>query len=75
MGWQVNCQANNASISASYYLKGDDVTGHGEFVESMENGNKNVYKYQFSGTHEGRSIRVRDQQMVSHRRWRKDEGR
>ena len=32
------------------YGKGDDVTGHGEFVESMENVDKNVYKYEFSGT-------------------------
>jgi len=32
------------------YLKGDNVTGQGEFVESMENGDKNVYKYEFSGT-------------------------
>jgi hypothetical protein len=26
------------------------MTGHGEFIESMENGDKNVYKYEFSGT-------------------------
>jgi hypothetical protein len=32
------------------YLKGDNVTGHGEFIETMENGDKNVYKYEFSGT-------------------------
>ncbi len=31
-------------------VTGDKVTGHGEFVENMENGDKNVYKYEFTGT-------------------------
>jgi hypothetical protein len=57
---QINCTAIKGDIAGNkmksgigtefLYLKGDDVTGHGEFVESMENGDKNVYKYEFSGT-------------------------
>ena len=31
-------------------VKGDKTTGHGEFVESMENGDKNYYRYEFTGT-------------------------
>jgi len=31
-------------------VSGDKVTGHGEFIETMENGDKNVYSYQFMGT-------------------------
>ena len=31
-------------------IKGDKTTGHGEFVENMENGDKNYYKYEFTGT-------------------------
>jgi len=57
---QINCTAIKGDIAGNkmksgigtefLYLKGADVTGHGEFVESMENGDKNVYKYEFSGT-------------------------
>src|ERR1700746_3858459 len=57
---QINCTALKGDIAGNkmksgvgtefLYLKGDTVTGHGEFVESMENGDKNVYKYEFSGT-------------------------
>ena len=57
---QINCTAMKGDIAGNkmksgvgtefLYLKGDNVTGHGEFVESMENGDKNVYKYEFSGT-------------------------
>jgi hypothetical protein len=57
---QINCTALKGDIAGNkmksgvgtefLYLKGDNVTGHGEFVESMENGDKNVYKYEFSGT-------------------------
>jgi len=32
------------------YIKGEKVTGHGEFVETMESGDKNIYKYEFTGT-------------------------
>ena len=56
---QINCTAIKGDITGNkmksgigtefLYLQGDDVTGHGEFVESMENGDKNVYKYEFSG--------------------------
>jgi len=31
-------------------LNGDNFTGHGEFVETMENGDKNFYTYQLKGT-------------------------
>jgi hypothetical protein len=31
-------------------LKGDSFTGHGEFVETMATGDKNVYTYQMTGT-------------------------
>lgn len=57
---QINCTAMKGDIAGNkmksgvgtefLYLKGDDVSGHGEFVESMENGDRNVYKYEFSGT-------------------------
>jgi hypothetical protein len=57
---QINCTAIKGDIAGNkmksgigtefLYLKGDGVTGHGEFVESMENGDKNVYKYEFTGT-------------------------
>jgi hypothetical protein len=57
---QINCTAIKGDIAGNKMksgsgtefldIKGDTVTGHGEFVENMENGDKNVYKYEFSGT-------------------------
>jgi hypothetical protein len=57
---QIQCKAMKGDIGGNkmksgtgtefLYIKGDNVTGHGEFIESMENGDKNVYKYEFSGT-------------------------
>jgi hypothetical protein len=57
---QINCTAIKGDIAGNkmksgtgtefLYIKGENVTGHGEFVENMENGDKNVYKYEFSGT-------------------------
>ena len=57
---QINCTALKGDIAGNkmksgigtefLYITGGDVSGHGEFVESMENGDKNVYKYEFSGT-------------------------
>jgi hypothetical protein len=57
---QINCTAIKGDIAGNKMksgigtefvnLKGDAMTGHGEFIESMENGDKNVYKYEFSGT-------------------------
>ncbi len=57
---QIKCTALKGDIAGNkmksgvgtefLYIKGDSVTGHGEFVESMANGDKNVYKYEFSGT-------------------------
>ncbi len=56
---QINCTALKGDIAGNkmksgigtefLYITGDNVTGHGEFVESMANGDKNVYKYEFSG--------------------------
>jgi hypothetical protein len=57
---QINCTALKGDIAGNrmksgtgtefLYITGDKVTGHGEFVENMENGDKNVYQYEFSGT-------------------------
>ena len=57
---QIHCTAIKGDIAGNKMksgigteflrLKGDHVIGHGEFVESMENGDKNVYKDEFSGT-------------------------
>jgi len=57
---QINCTALKGDIAGNkmksgtgtefLYIQDDHVTGHGEFVESMENGDKNLYKYEFSGT-------------------------
>jgi hypothetical protein len=57
---QINCTSIKGDIAGNKMksgigtefvnLKGDAMTGHGEFIESMENGDKNVYKYEFSGT-------------------------
>src|SRR5260370_35666566 len=57
---QINCTAIKGDIAGNkmksgigtefFYLKGDDVTVHGEFVESMENAAMNVCKYEFSDT-------------------------
>ena len=57
---QINCTALKGDIAGNKMksgtgteflnITGDKVTGHGEFVENMANGDKNVYKYEFSGT-------------------------
>jgi hypothetical protein len=57
---QINCTAIKGDIAGNkmksgtgtefLYITGDKVSGHGEFVENMENGDKNLYKYEFSGT-------------------------
>ena len=57
---QINCTAIKGDIGGNKMksgigtefldVRGDHVTGHGEFIESMENGEKNLYKYEFSGT-------------------------
>ena len=57
---QINCTAMKGDIGGNKMksgmgtefldVRGDQVTGHGEFIESMENGDKNLYKYEFSGT-------------------------
>jgi len=57
---QINCTAIKGEIAGVKMksgtgtefvdVKGDKATGHGEFVENMENGDKNCYKYEFTGT-------------------------
>lgn len=57
---QINCTAIKGEIAGVKMksgtgtefveVKGDKATGHGEFVESMENGDKNYYTYEFTGT-------------------------
>ena len=44
--------AKRKSGSATEFLEisGDKVTGHGYFIETMENGDKNFYTYQMKGT-------------------------
>jgi hypothetical protein len=57
---QINCTATKGEIEGVKIksgvgtefieLKGDKFTGHGEFVQTMANGDKNVYTYQMTGT-------------------------
>jgi len=57
---QINCTAIKGDIAGNKMksgtgaeflnITGNTATGHGEFVETMANGDKNVYKYEFSGT-------------------------
>src|SRR5205085_2027183 len=57
---QINCTAIKGEIAGVKMksgtgtefldVKGDKTTGHGEFVENMENGDKNYYRYEFTGT-------------------------
>ena len=44
--------AKRKSGTATEFLefRGDTCTGHGEFIETMENGDKNFYTYQLKGT-------------------------
>lgn len=56
---QINCTAITGEIAGVKIksgtgtefldVKGDKATGHGEFVENMENGEKHYYKYEFTG--------------------------
>lgn len=57
---QINCTATKGEFDGvkrksgvgTEFLEvnGDKFTGHGEFVETMANGDKNFYSYQMSGT-------------------------
>jgi hypothetical protein len=57
---QINCTPTKGDIDGAkrksgtgtefLYITGDKFTGHGEFIETMENGDKNLYTYQLSGT-------------------------
>ena len=57
---QINCTSTKGEIGGvkiksgvgTEFLEvnGDKFTGHGEFVQTMANGDKDVYTYQFSGT-------------------------
>jgi hypothetical protein len=57
---QINCTATKGELDGVKQksgvgtefaeVNGDKVTGHGEFIETMANGEKNSYTYQFKGT-------------------------
>jgi len=57
---QINCTPVSGDINGAkrksgtgtefLELHGDKFTGHGEFVETMENGDKNFYTYQMKGS-------------------------
>jgi len=57
---QINCTPTKGDIAGAkrksgtgtefLELNGDKFTGHGEFVETMENGDKNFYTYKTTGT-------------------------
>jgi hypothetical protein len=57
---QINCTPVSGDINGAkrksgmgtefLELSGDHFTGHGEFIETMENGDKNFYTYQMKGT-------------------------
>ncbi|MBV9623007.1 MAG: hypothetical protein JOZ14_03405 [Acidobacteria bacterium] len=57
---KINCTATKGEIAGVKIksgtgtefvdVKGDKATGHGEFVENMENGDKDYYRYEFTGT-------------------------
>jgi hypothetical protein len=57
---QINCTPVSGDINGAkrksgmgtefIELRGDKLSGHGEFIETMENGDKNFYTYQLKGT-------------------------
>jgi len=57
---QINCTPVNGDINGArrksgtgtefLEFRGNRFTGHGEFIETMENGDKNFYTYQMRGT-------------------------
>lgn len=57
---QINCTPVNGDINGAkrksgmgtefLEVRGDRFTGHGEFIETMENGDRNFYTYQMTGT-------------------------
>ena len=57
---QINCTPTKGDIDGAkrksgtgtefIEVNGDKFTGHGEFIETMENGDKNFYTYQMTGT-------------------------
>lgn len=57
---QINCTATKGEIEGVKIksgvgtefmeIKGDKLTGHGEFIQTMDNGDKHFYTYQFWGT-------------------------
>ncbi|HKV79782.1 MAG TPA: hypothetical protein VJP02_16660 [Candidatus Sulfotelmatobacter sp.] len=67
---QINCTAVSGDIdgakrksgTATEFLEfhGEMVTGHGEFIETMENGDKNFYTYQLKGTVKDNAMRGSD---------------
>ena len=49
-GGTVAARAGDGTGTEFLYIKGDNVSGHGEYVENMANGDKNHYTYEFTGT-------------------------
>jgi hypothetical protein len=57
---QINCTPVTGDIDGAkrksgagtefLYIRGDKFTGHGEFIETMANGDKNIYTYEMKGT-------------------------
>ena len=57
---QINCTPVNGDINGArrksgtgtefLEFRGNRFTGHGEFIETMENGDRNFYTYQMTGT-------------------------
>lgn len=74
---QVNCTpisgdidgAKRKSGTATEFIefRGDQFTGHGEFIETMENGDKNFYTYQLKGV-------MKDGVMQGRNTWTMREG-
>lgn len=74
---QTNCTAISGDIDGSkrksgtatefLEVRGDTFTGHGEFIETMENGDKNFYTYQLKGA-------VKDGVMQGSDTWTMREG-
>ena len=75
MGWQVNCQANNASISASYTTTGDAATTHHKNFERREDAAKRTPKKTDSRPpRKAEEPRRQQKKGVSPRRGGKEEG-
>ena len=65
---QINCTATKGEIedvkiksgvgTEFIEIKGDKFSGHGEFVQTMDNGDNNFYTYQIMGTMKGGGLQA-----------------